>query len=90
MSVEQYRAMGYQQITGSGVMTLTPPAGATTALISVSANAIRWRDDGTNPTASVGMPVAVGQEWQYAGPLAALAIIAQSGSATIDIAYYYR
>jgi hypothetical protein len=52
---------GYQQLTVStGVSQLTVPAGAVYAVASleVAANGLRWRDDGTNPTASVGVPVA--------------------------------
>jgi hypothetical protein len=83
-----YQALGYQQLIGSGLMTLTVPPNATMALIEVEGQAIRWRDDGTAPTAAIGMPVAVGQEWQYSGPLAALQLIAQSGTATVNISYY--
>ena len=52
--------LGYCQISGSSASTLAScsggiPAGATNVVISVETNAIRWRDDGTTPTASVGI-----------------------------------
>ncbi len=53
----------YQQLTVSTVAVgLTLPTGAATQtprrmLIVVETNGVRWRADGTNPTASVGMPL---------------------------------
>lgn len=85
-----YQPCGYQQIASfSTAQTLTVPANATLALISVAGNAIRYRDDGTAPTASVGMPVAVSQAFTYSANLAAISIIPQTGSATLDILYYF-
>jgi hypothetical protein len=66
---------------------LTPPAGATIAQISVEGAGVRYRDDETAPTATVGMPVAAGTSFQYAGPLTAIQFIAQSGSPTIAVLY---
>lgn len=81
--------LGYQQITSlSSAATLTIPIGATIALIAVEGGAIRYRDDGTAPTATVGMPIAAGQEFQYTGNLAALQFIQQSATATLDVLYY--
>jgi hypothetical protein len=46
--------MGYQQITSLGAATtLTVPVGSTAALIMCEVASVRYRDDGTNPTASV-------------------------------------
>lgn len=85
--IDAWVPLGYQQIVSPAVATgLTVPAGATMALISVSAAAARWRDDGTPPTASVGMPVAAGQEFQYSGNLSAIQMIGTG--ATLDISYY--
>ncbi len=80
---------GYQQITSlSAAVALTVPDGATMAVIVPEAQAIRWRDDGTNPTASVGMPVAVGVQFVYSGALSALKLIEQTASAKANITYY--
>lgn len=84
-----YLPLGYQQITSLSTSTaLTVPAGATMALISVEGAAIRYRDDGTAPTASIGMPIAVGQAFQYTGTLSLIRFIQQSSSATINVLYY--
>jgi hypothetical protein len=64
------------------------PNGATYATFSVEGAPIRWRDDKQAPTASVGMPVAVGQQTPYQSTLSALQLIQQSPSATVDFAFY--
>jgi hypothetical protein len=81
--------LGYQQITSLSASTaLTVPAGATMALIVPETQAVRWRDDGTAPTASVGMPVAVGSFLNYDGDLKNIRFIQQTASATINVSYY--
>lgn len=81
--------LGYQQITSlSAAASLTIPTGATMALIIPETQAVRWRDDGTNPTASVGMPVAVGESLNYDGDLSRIRFIEQTASAKLNISYY--
>lgn len=81
--------LGYQQITSlSAATALTIPTGATMALIIPETQAVRWRDDGTNPTASVGMPVAVGESLNYDGDLSRIRFIEQTASAKINVSYY--
>ena len=55
--------LGVIQATGlSPSAALSPiPAGATSMVVCVETQGVRWRDDGTAPTASVGMPIAAGQ-----------------------------
>lgn len=82
--------LGYQQITSLSAATkLTVPAGATTALITAEAQAVRWRDDGTAPTATVGMPLAVGLlPFQYSGTLINMQFIEQTSGGKINVSYY--
>lgn len=83
------RPLGYQQITSlSSATGLTVPRGATVALIQPETQAVRWRDDGTNPTASVGMPIAVGETLPYIGYLENIKFIEQTASAVLNVAYY--
>jgi len=85
------KPLGFVQVASFSTLQSglpSPPAGATMAIIAVEGNAIRWRDDGTNATASVGMPVAVGQTLSYTGTFSAFTFIPQTGSATVDISYY--
>lgn len=82
-------ALGYQQITSlSSSTALTVPAGAFRALITPETQAVRWRDDGTAPSATVGMPLAVAATLEYAGDLSALRFIEQTASAKINVSYY--
>ena len=86
--------VGYQQITSlSGSTALTVPTTGQQlpvyAIIRPQTQAVRWRDDGTAPTASVGYPLAVGEELKYGGDLKAIRFIEQAASAAINVSYYY-
>jgi hypothetical protein len=89
--------LGYQQITDlSSAVGLTVPLLApdgsnqkpTFALIICETQGVRWRDDGTSPTASVGMPLAAGVPLQYDGDLNKIKFIQQTASAKLNISYY--
>ncbi len=95
MSVSQYgRAfspVGYQQITSLSAATpLTIPSRADMAVIEAESQAVRWRDDGTAPTASVGMPLAAGAFLIFDGNLSGLQFIEQTASAKLNVSYYTR
>lgn len=62
------------------------PDGATYCVVTVENAAMRWRDDNVDPTPSIGMPVAT--SFSYQGAIPQLRMIAQSGSATYNVAYY--
>ncbi len=85
-----YIACGYQQITTITTSTaLTVPSSASWAMIQCEAQPVRWRDDGTAPTATVGMMMAVGDILTYDGTkLAALAFIESTVGAKLNISYY--
>lgn len=81
--------LGFQLITSLSASTaLTVPTGATVAVIVSESQGVRWRDDGTPPTASVGFPLAAAQPMTYRGNLSLLRFIQQAASATLDITYY--
>jgi hypothetical protein len=89
--------LGYQQITdlssavGLTVPTLAPDGSnqkPTFALIICETQGVRWRDDSTSPTASVGMPLAAGVPLQYDGDLNKIKFIQQTASAKLNISYY--
>jgi hypothetical protein len=84
------KKLGYQQITSlSAATALTVPNGACLALVSPETQAVRWRDDGVSPTATVGYPLAVGAELRYDGDaMGALKFIEQTASAKINVVYY--
>ncbi len=75
-----------------GVVTATAliiPTGALFAEVCASGNNVRFRWDGTAPTATVGMPLLTGQCQAFAGAtlLAALQFIQTAATATLDVAY---
>lgn len=91
---------GYAQFTSlAAAVDLSTPASGTTLAVAIAAGArlilviaetqaVRWRDDGSNPTAGVGMPLAVGTLLEYSGTLSAIKFIEQTGSAKINVAYF--
>lgn len=84
------KALGYQQLTSlSGATALTVPAGASLAMCIPETQAVRWRDDGTNPTATVGMPLAVGDTlFLDTSAMAVFKVIEQTASAKLNVSYY--
>ena len=81
--------LGYQQLTGiSAAASLTVPATATYAIVVSEASDSRWRDDGTAPTASVGMPIFAGEQVTFSGDLSALQFIQINAGAIINVGYY--
>jgi hypothetical protein len=86
----QATPLGYQQITTLTAATgLSVPTGSTFAVVSAEGAGVRWRDDGTNPTASVGMPLYAGQSpQQFSGDLTVLKFIQMAPSATLNVSYY--
>ena len=95
MSLKQKATIGgYQQITTlSSAVGLTIPspqdgAGITFALITPLTQAVRWRDDGIAPSATVGMPLAAGATLEYDGNLNTIQFFEQAASAELNISYY--
>ena len=89
--------LGYQQITAlSSATSLTVPtvdvngvsARPSIAIIVAETQAVRWRDDGVAPTATVGMPLAVGVTLQYDGDLTKIQFFEQTASAKLNVSYY--
>lgn len=74
-------------ITVGGVAGI--PAGTSLVLIVPEAQAVRWRDDGTAPTAAVGQPLAAGAELRYtANGLANLRFISAVAGAILNCTFY--
>jgi hypothetical protein len=85
----QLLPLGYQKITTlTGAVRLTPPEGAVYALIICESQPVRWRDDGTVPTATVGFPLPKDKEFWYVGNLNEIAFIETTATAAVDITYY--
>lgn len=85
-----YTCKGYQQITSlSSAVGLDIPVGAIMALLQAETQDVRWRDDGTDPTGSVGMVLKAGDPpFVYMGDLAAITFIEATASAKLNVTYY--
>jgi hypothetical protein len=81
---------GYEQIAdvSTPAKTLTVPTGATYAKIQAVTKAVRYRDDGTDPTAAIGIQIAAGDSIWYIGDLSALAFFEEEASAELNVSYY--
>lgn len=88
---------GYQQIVGLAASTaLTVPvrdingiaSTPTVAVIVPETQGVRWRDDGVAPSATVGMPLAVGATLIYDGDLTKIRFFQQAATATLNVSYY--
>ena len=81
---------GYVQMTGlSAAASLTSiPEQANYAILIAETQSIRWRDDTTAPTATVGMLLPVNTPLTYAGDLTALQVIETTTGAVLNVSYY--
>lgn len=87
----EMEALGYQQLTVDTSTALTLPSNVTvaTAIITPEAQAVRYRDDGTAPTATIGQPLAVGATLEYdAKSISSLRFISQVAGGIINVSYY--
>lgn len=92
---QNLRARGHQQINDvSSAVGLTIPAANDTgnvdrALIQAIDQDVRWRDDGTDPTAAIGIRLAAGEDFWYIGKdLTTIKFIESAAGAELNIAYY--
>jgi len=74
----------------SGLPTVSGsiPAATTVALIQVTGQNCRWRDDGTDPTAAIGIQLGAGTSFWYRGTFSAFKIIEEAASAVLNVAYF--
>jgi hypothetical protein len=86
-----YTGVGYigLAVSSAAVALGTLPSGADRAVVIVEGGPVRWRDDGTMPTASVGMPLKDGDGMNFDGDLTALRFIRSGATdAVVHISYY--
>lgn len=95
------KPLGYQQITtissATGLtvpaaptetVTHAPAARANKAFIIAETQDVRWRDDGTNPTSTVGMLLQKNEEFWYTGDINAIKFIEVTSGASLSVSYY--
>jgi hypothetical protein len=75
--------------SGAALTTVGPPNGATFVLLGADTQAIRWRDDGGAPTASVGMLlVANTQPVLYSGTMRNMQFIGATAGGLLNASFY--
>jgi len=87
---EVRKPVGYGQDASFASASALPaiPPKARIALIQAEGDSLRWRDDGTNPTTSVGMILATGETFLYIGDLSRIKIVESSTNSTVNVSYY--
>jgi hypothetical protein len=83
--------VNYEQLTSLGSaagLTAAKYDIADFAIIQAQDQDVRWRDDGTDPTTTVGMVLAAGTWFTYTGDLSAIKIIETAASAKLNVSYY--
>lgn len=83
-------AVGYVQLTAltAAVGLGTIPPGATVALVQCETAAVRWRDDGTAPTATVGTLLQPGDLMTFDQRLDRLSFIQTAAGAKLNVSFY--
>jgi hypothetical protein len=66
------------------------PTGARMAWLQPENGMVRFRDDATTPTATVGFPIALGVSWPYIANLASLSLISTTGANVVMSVLFYK
>jgi hypothetical protein len=80
--------VGYRQLTSLSSAKGVQIGEGRVALIQAVTQNVRYRDDGTDPTASVGMVIFAGQSVWYTGNLRKIRFIEEAVGAEINILAY--
>lgn len=83
-------AKGFQQITNlTSAVALTLPSNTSVAIVQAEGQTVRYRDDGVDPTTSVGMILIVGTVYKFDyQKLSAMKFIETTASAKLNVSYY--
>lgn len=86
----QREPIGFEQITSlsSAVAPASIPVGTRMMFIQAEGQDVRWRDDGTDPTASVGMQITSESILLYTGFFHKIKFIEETAGAKLNITYY--
>lgn len=80
--------LAYHQITSLAAATGISGGAGRVALIQALDQNVRWRDDGVDPTGTVGMRLAAGETMFYVGDLKKIKFIEEAASAEINLSVY--
>ena len=81
------KPVGYAQVVGIAA-AIDPPVGGRILKLSPETQGIRIRDDGTDPTTTVGFLIPAGTCYEYRGDVTRLRIIEAAASSTLNVLGY--
>jgi hypothetical protein len=85
----KYQVLGFEQLELSTTpKSLAVPNGAAYAKIRANLFDSRWRDDGTDPTNTVGHILYEGKTITYIGDLRKMRFVSIPGTSYVSITYY--
>jgi len=79
---------GYYQVTGLSAAKSIAGGNGRIALVQAVDQNVRWRDDGTDPTPTVGMRLFAGDSMWYTGDLRRVRFIEETASAELNVSTY--
>jgi len=79
---------GYYQLTSLSSVKSIAGGNGRVALIQALNQNVRWRDDDTNPTSTVGMRLYAGESFWYTGDIAKFRVIEEASGAEVNISTY--
>lgn len=87
------KAIGYHQVTSLAAAQSLPsiPASENAQLVVIlqaETQDVRWRDDGTDPTGTVGNLLVKNTLFTYEGKLSGFRFIETTASAKLNVNYY--
>lgn len=85
---KQMQSLGMETLSGLDVVQGLTPGPANYALLQPTAQAVRWRDDGTDPTSTIGHLIPADKKYRYIGPLGKIRFIEVKASAILTVTYY--
>lgn len=85
-------ALKYEQITDlSAAVGITPAAGSETVVLQCETQNVRYRDDGSDPTGTVGMVLVANTMYEFTvAQIARMKFIEAAASAVLNVSYYGR
>ncbi len=94
-SIDGYlKPLGYFQMTslatskGFADASITIPPKAKLVILQAETQNVRWRDDGTDPTASVGHIIEAAGVFFYNGNFEEIEFIEVAASAKLNVSFY--
>ena len=82
-------ALGFSGIAVSGTVAFAVPPGANLVVMVAESSPIRWRDDGTSPSASSGVLMATtAPPYEYCGDPRSIQFISAATTAMLSASFY--